>query len=105
MKTANKTKSGAKLIAGERRRQVKEKGYTSKHDDGHDDGSIPVCAAAIALNSEHYATIQYARFKRGWHEERASYVARKYADDRVRQLVIAGALIAAEIDRLQRVRK
>ena len=42
------TTTGVELISAERIRQVTEKGYDSRHDDQHADGSLANFAAAIA---------------------------------------------------------
>ena len=88
--------SGASLIARERERQVSVEGWTSAHDDDHENGEM-LSAAVWYLDNG-------CEFDLGltlppWPWEPAWW---KPSDDRVRQLVKAGALIAAEIDRLQR---
>ena len=103
-------KNGVELIAAERKRQVSKEGWTPEHDDGHKDGSLAVVAAIYALPQRRYVqrfsdgrveiNLPGALWPRGWH-------ARWYKptpDDRVRELVKAGALIAAEIDRILRER-
>jgi len=102
-------KSGAELIADERRRQIEEEGWTDKHDDQHDMGGLANAAACYA------ATVPeiYRYHKRGRHQDhifRSLWPWHEKWDkrdkhDRKRRLVIAGALIAAEIDRLQRQEK
>lgn len=92
--------TGAELIAAERRRQVEEEGWTERHDDLHTDGALAVAAT-------HYARPPEQRVLRtpnrpvpvGWPWEDGAW----RPGDRVRELVKAGALIAAEIDRLQRI--
>jgi hypothetical protein len=82
---------GAELIAAERRRQVEEEGWTAEHDDAHDDGELARAGAA-------YAAFSYAL----WPWDRSWW--RPEPGDDIRRLVKAGALIVAEIDRLQRAR-
>jgi hypothetical protein len=93
--------NGAERISAERRRQVEVEGYDHEHDlhRGHTmpDGMPPLTAAAIA-----YATPSALRdltngvpVRWPWEAE-----AWKPTHDRVRELEKAGALIAAEIDRL-----
>ena len=95
------------MIAAERRRQVEQEGWTPEHDAGPDDGALAVAAksylfAAIIAASDDVvmkAVIIDRRqpipgWPKGWEF--------KPSDDPVRNLVKAGALIAAEIDRLQR---
>lgn len=76
---------GAGLIAAERQRQISEEGWTPEHDDEHGDGYLAVAAAHLCQRTS----------------DRWGLYA-KHQHDRQRQLVIAGALIAAEIDRLAR---
>jgi hypothetical protein len=89
--------TGAQMIAAERERQVTGEGWTPEHDDGHDRAELAVAAGVYAMP-----------YNGSWKEEtwpwRESF---KHSDPtwegRVRELAKAGALIAAEIDRLQRM--
>lgn len=86
---------GAGLIAAERQRQVRSEGWTPDHDDEWDDGELARAAVRYAMEEvdrEHYG---YS-WPWAWEWWKPS------PKDRVRELVKAGALIAAEIDRLQR---
>lgn len=85
--------TGAERIAAERQRQIEEEGWTPEHDDGHDGGSLAGAAAAYTLANEPLGASL-------WPWERSSW---KPGTDRIRQLEKAGALIAAEIDRLLRI--
>ncbi len=76
---------GAGLIAAERQRQVSQEGWTPEHDDGHRSGELPKAAAALCMQ---------------WDDLWGLYARHRH--DRQRQLVIAGALIAAELDRRAR---
>lgn len=96
-------KTGVELIADERKRQVEVEGWTAEHDAEYREEQLALAAASYALP-------QYSR----------DALSRKYPygdapatwpwlevwwkptpHDRIRELVKAGALIAAEIDRLQ----
>jgi hypothetical protein len=92
---------GASLIADERERQIREKGYTAEHDD-LSEGELLACAKLIAQDV--LADQNSAGARRTWPDHRAGHVRRKYGDDHIRRLTIAGALIAAEIDRLIRAK-
>lgn len=102
--------SGVGLIHRERLRQIHEdhRGarYTAEHDDQHTDGSILVAAGMIAMDvsgGTHTTDPELEHDEDAeWTERLAAHVQRKYADDPIRRLAIAGAMIAAEIDRLQR---
>ncbi len=92
------TQSGAQMIAAERKRQVEEEGYTAEHDGEHYGDEL--CYAAIS-----YATPPADRNTDGSAPLDWPWMASQWKpcpQNRVRELVKAGALIAAEIDRLQR---
>jgi hypothetical protein len=84
--------TGVELIAAERQRQVEAEGWTTEHDDGHYYGELAQAAACYArFDVSRAATWPWA--VEWW---------KPTPGNRVRELVKAGALIAAEIDRLQR---
>ena len=102
--------TGADLIAAERRRQIEAEGWTPEHDDEHAHAELSA-AAAEYLRVAHMAVrwsqppepdadpVPYGRGGRWpWH---ISWW--KPSQDPIRNLVKAGALIAAEIDRLHRL--
>lgn len=78
-------------IAAERRRQIEQEGWTLEHDDMHSKGALATAAAALA--GAHLGKVR----------ERWGLV-HKHRGNRVRQLIIAGALIVAEIERLERAK-
>lgn len=94
---------GAIDILKERERQETTEGWTPEHDDEHDDGSLSGAAAAYAINAscmiygpngtpiEDPSTFGFMWDLKWWKP-------RSPREDLVR----AGALIAAEIDRLDR---
>ena len=89
--------TGVELIAEERQRQVDVEGWTEKHDDLHTNGQIAE-AARCYLEGRNTAA---SRMIVGWPWLEKWW---KPSKDPVRNLVKAGALIAAEIDRIQRLR-
>jgi len=101
---------GVALIAAERRRQVEAEGWTAKHDDEHTGGEIAKAAACYALPKKrtmrrvHYQPPRdpaySVRVPVAWPWDAEWW--KPTPEDRARELVKAGALIAAEIDRLQR---
>jgi hypothetical protein len=91
---------GAALIAAERQRQIDRERWTPEHDDLHDDGELLRAALCYATPSGLRDPIGKGRLPRSWPWEADAW--KPTPDDRVRELVKAGALIAAEIDRLQR---
>lgn len=88
--------NGTELIAVERQRQIEVEGWTIEHDAAHENDDLARAAACYALPDRDRGNwIRYDFWpweERYWKPSPA---------DRVRELVKAGALIAAEIDRLQ----
>lgn len=89
------------MIDAERRRQI-AKGFSPDHDDALTDGALSQLAACYAAGSTDVTTQaqqgKAALWPPAWESELLT------APTRLRQLVIAGALIVAEIERLQRAR-
>lgn len=101
-------KTGSELIAEERNRQMSQEGWHPEHDDGHTKGQMAGAAAVYALEACGFENPHCIELKR----EDVTHPVRlwpwsdywwKPAPDPIRDLVKAGALIAAEIDRLQRL--
>lgn len=109
-------KSGAGLIADERRRQIEAEGYTLEHDDAEKPGALALAAIAYATCAASSPNIRYAFRAHADAGQRLQYWPDDWeasafkpsrddsADSRIRELTKAGALIAAEIDRLQRAK-
>lgn len=96
-------------VLAERRRQQTEEGWTREHDKIHDDRSLAKAAAAFALNgsfSDEERDQERLFFKTGSLLHRIWPVSWSHdwwkPKDRRRDLVRAGALIIAEIERLDR---
>jgi hypothetical protein len=92
---------GIEMIAAERKRQTEQEGWTPEHDAQHDQGELTIAAACYALNKmPTYADHWQAETSEWWpwHPD----WDKREKHDRIRSLAIAGALIAAEIDRLER---
>ena len=107
-------------IAAERERQVGQEGWTHEHDDQHDDESLALVAALYATPLPLYDVQQHSNGVRWkdpwpWHHFETYH---RYGDgdpvfkvidgdkrakhSKRQRLVIAGALIIAEIERLDR---
>jgi hypothetical protein len=93
--------AGVELIAAERERQIVEEGRTPEHDDAHVAGELAQAGGAYAIQAPGW-----------WPWEQRPVMTRTATslDDaptwrmnRRRELAKAGALIAAEIDRLTRL--
>ena len=99
-------KTGSELIAIERKRQIEEEGWTPKHDNMHRGHELCYAAAAYILtiiepDGDHYKLWP-------WDMRYFKPTVKKFEsneDNEIRQMVKAGALIAAEIDRLQRFKE
>lgn len=95
-------KKGIELIAAERQRQVEKEGWTPEHDAEHTWGELAIAAACYALhhtdgkvNNPHTTNLN------GWPWADMWW---KPSEDKIKNLVRAGALIAAEIDRLNQLK-
>lgn len=94
--------NGAALIAAERQRQIDEELWTAEHDDHHENAELLEAAISYVGASipRHVRNIRPAfwwpvDWDLRWFKPK----------DSISNLVKAGALIAAEIDRLQRLGK
>lgn len=97
--------NGIDRIAAERIRQVEQEGFTAEHDDEHQYGELAIAGASYAWPNPRPLDIikQWPWDKEWWKPVQTFNPNRKeQAADRIRELAKAGALIAAEIDRLQR---
>jgi hypothetical protein len=101
-------KSGIERIADERQRQITQEGWTKEHDHKHSLGELAdaaACYADMAGAQARGATVAELRdaYTEGWGSLDWPWEPEwfKPTDDPIRNLEKAGALIAAEIDRLQ----
>jgi hypothetical protein len=97
--------NGVELIAEERQRQIDVEGWTPEHDDGHLFDVLALAASCYAMPAgcrviQGGASHMNSVLSLLWPFEKSAWKPRP--GNRVKELVIAGALIAAEIDRLQR---
>ena len=92
-------KTGSELIAEGRQRQIEQEGWTPAHDNKHDGGTLVCAAVTYALEATFDGPASKGTwFKKFWCWEDSWFKPK----DKIRDLTRAGALIAAEIDRLQR---
>lgn len=95
--------TGTERIAAERQRQIEQEGWAPDHDDEH-------CFGEIAGAGHAYVQHAVYQIAEGPHRRPPSQLWRwshewwKPSEDPIRNLEKAGALIAAEIDRLLRER-
>lgn len=100
--------SAVELITAERERQKTQEGWTADHDDRHKLGELGDAAACYAMSERHRSRVIWdATIRRlvwpwteMWWKPTPPTVERN--GNRIRDLVKAGALIVAEIERLQR---
>lgn len=104
----NFTQAAINLIAGERLRQVREEGWTPEHDDGHTDGELARAACLYAMRAGMSEEDRDLTGMLGvpafwpWDPSWWKPGADASIASRRRELVKAGALILAELERLQR---
>lgn len=113
--------SGIEKIRRERERQLSEEGWTAKHDDEHVDEDLAwaaVCYAAPAeIRAKVYADLPcgcrsagecfHVFGKEEWRDPWPWDVRwdKRKMKTREERLIVAGALIAAELDRLERAKR
>lgn len=97
-------------IAAERKRQVDKEGWTAEHDDEHTDGSLADAAACYAATTRAFKAEEFAGVGYKPYTAYSDLWPKSWADcwfkpkkHRRRRLVIAAALIVAEIERLDRM--
>jgi hypothetical protein len=91
--------TGIELIAAERKRQIEEEGWMAEHDDRWKNGEIALAAVSYAYPKGQGGGIAWKIAFWPWGRDRY----KPSPDNRIRELEKSGALIAAEIDRLQRL--
>ena len=99
---ARKERAGVDRIAAERQRQIEQEGFDAERDDGYTDGSLARAAAHYASPGDALLVEGIGVNKNMWPPAWDSVWDKKDRFDRKRQLAVAGALIAAELDRLIR---
>lgn len=94
-------KTAIGLIAAERARQIENEGYTYEHDDEHGAGELAMAAMCYCMLPL-WRPAEMAPLGWPWSNLDSMDGFKPSPDDRIRELVKAGALIVAEIERLQR---
>jgi hypothetical protein len=94
------TEAGLAAVAAERRRQIEVEDWTPEHDDEHDNGEMAAAAAAYAFSAYTNTAARYfaAEPVGFWPWDACWWKPRTPREDLVR----AGALIVAEIERIDR---
>ena len=100
--------TGISLIEAERKRQIAVEKFTSDHDDRHLEGELAGGAASYAAFAQRQIAEGPFKSVKGfppgqtWRWDSEWW---RLSEDPLRNLVKAGALIVAEIDRILRERK
>lgn len=95
-----KIKTGIELVADERQEQIVKHGYDKQFVEGHPEyyaAGEMAFVAEMLIAIDHEDGIDPSIYPDGWEED----CERMLGKCRVDRLIIAGALIAAEIDRIQ----
>ena len=104
-------KTGIEFITEERQRQIEVEGWTLRHDDKHCCGELADAAVCYATRGYWRNTTRNPYFPMIWPFDDAQWKpmdtnlkGEEYLNARIKELSKAGALISAEIDRLQRMK-
>lgn len=89
---------GAELIVAERMKQIHKHGRTKAYDyNNNEEGQLQFAAHSLLAHELYEQAEVYDNLPRGWDEEHWCRMCNKSNKER---LIIAGALIAAELDRV-----
>jgi hypothetical protein len=95
-------KTATQLIYEERIRQIEVEGFLHDHDDEHAAGELAMAAMCYCLDPI-WRPAEMAPLGWPWVGGGEMDGFKPTPDDRIKELVKAGALIVAEIERLQRI--
>lgn len=110
--TMSETKSALDEIAVERRRQIEVEGWTAEHDEWHDGGELARAAGCYALHAGARGAWSESSYRNSaplYHDTIEGREPWPFSSDwwkptnPRRDLIKAGALILAEIERLDRL--
>jgi hypothetical protein len=93
--------TGIERIAAERKRQIEEEGWTAEHDDQWNYDELAMAALCYVIPGKDNHGKDNLFIKDRWPLNDGFW--KPTPDNRIRELEKAGALIAAEIDRLLRL--
>ena len=91
---------GCELITKERQRQIEEEGWTKEHDSQHGIGVLAMAGASYALPELWRQNISSGILEPPFCWPFSKEWWKPTPNNRLKELIKAGALIAAEIDRL-----
>ena len=101
-------KTGVELIKQERKRQIKKEGFDADNDDQYQTEELSQAASCYALPGDDRiyngdVPENWPWNKEWWKPAKCEFGHdENYKEERIKELAKAGALVAAEIDRLQR---
>lgn len=94
-------KTGIELITAERQKQIDKHGFTGKHHANHpewyDNFQLQYAATTLLMHEFEEVVDTQDHLPDGWDQD---WFDKLNAKGRKERLIIAGALIAAELDRL-----
>lgn len=93
MEQTKSNKTGIELIAEERAEQTAKHGWTAEHDDTHDRAEMAIVAAELLCEGTDASVGDRGGRRDMWR------LCHKLRNDRIHRLKVAGALVAAELDR------
>ena len=97
--------NGSEMIAAERQRQIDVERHSAEHDDEHETGDLAMAGACYALIAADPYRQPIRSIMTFWPwDERFWKPKTGHPGGRLHDLVKAGALIAAEIDRMIRLK-
>lgn len=101
----SKKKSGIELISEERKRQIEVEGWTNDHDSKYYTGQLVYAASCyLVYDYPHWAEcVEAIPIPKMWPWAKEWW--KPTPENRIRELQKAGALIAAEIDRLNNLKE
>jgi hypothetical protein len=102
--------NGIERIAAERKRQIEKEGFMAEHDNQWTERELALAAVCYTfwyalepdMNDEEERSGLLGRINKLWPFDLSWW--KPAPENRIRELEKAGALIAAEIDRMQRLR-
>lgn len=96
--------TGVDYIANERQRQIEKEGWTPEHDDEYIFGELAQAAACYA-HPNRINRLDMVGWPTDWDLKWWKPSENSDIDGRIKELSKSGAMIAAEIDRLLRMKE
>ena len=97
--------NGVYEIEQERNKHIHYRGYNAQHDDQHTGRELLIVALGLILNDLEFPEATEFCEELGRDQPWMKYIWSHPRPDNIKPLIVAGSLIAAEIDRLIRLRQ